>query len=296
MFTMIEYEKTEPGTGDTFGFCCPICGGALESGERGAVCPGGHSFDRARQGYLHLLPANRMHSKIPGDTREMVESRRRFLEAGYYAPFRDELCRIAKACAGKRIGIKVVDAGCGEGYYTAALQSSLLNAAVLGFDISKPAVKAAAGRYKGIGFAVASCFAIPVPTACCDLLTNVFAPLAAEEFARVVRPGGYFIYAVPGERHLWGMKEILYEKPYENQRKDTDYPGFRFLTRTEVRERIFIPDGKTAEDLFAMTPYYWKTGVEGGNRLRETAGFSTEIAFDFLVYQRDGQAFAGKDV
>ena len=35
-----------------------------------------------------------------------------------------------------------------------------------------------------------------------------------------------------------------------------------------------------------MTPYYWKTGVEGARRLQATQGFSTEIAFDFLVYQR----------
>lgn len=268
------------------GFCCPICGGALKREEQRAACSKGHSFDAARQGYLHLLPANKMHSKIPGDAREMVESRRRFLEAGYYAPFREKLCSISKKCAGDRAGARVLDAGCGEGYYTGAVQAALPEAQVLGFDISKSAVKAAAGRYKNVEFAVASCFSIPVSTASCRLLIDVFAPLAVEEFARVVEPGGYFVYAVPGERHLWGMKEILYEKPYENQRKDTDYPGFRFLTREKVQREIFVPDAKTAEDLFAMTPYYWKTGVSGGMRLKETAGFSTEIEFDFLVYQR----------
>ncbi len=269
------------------GFCCPICGGALKRGEHQAVCPLGHSFDAARQGYLHLLPANKMHSKIPGDARNMVESRRRFLETGYYAPFRKKLCAISKRYAGNRAGARVLDAGCGEGYYTGAVQAALPKAQVLGFDISKPAVKAAAGRYKNVEFAVASCFSIPVSTASCRLLIDVFAPLAVEEFARVVEPGGYFVYAVPGKRHLWGMKKILYEKPYENQRKDTEYPGFRFLTREKVQKEIVVPDAKTAGALFAMTPYYWKTGVSGGMRLRETAGFSTEIEFDFLVYQRE---------
>ena len=59
-------------------FCCPLCGGALTRQEHRAVCPQGHSFDVARQGYVHLLPVNKMHSKLPGDSREMVESRRRF--------------------------------------------------------------------------------------------------------------------------------------------------------------------------------------------------------------------------
>ena len=80
-------------------FCCPLCGGPLARQEHRAVCPQGHSFDVARQGYVHLLPVNKMHAKLPGDSREMVESRRRFLEAGYYEPFRQALCRLAAECA-----------------------------------------------------------------------------------------------------------------------------------------------------------------------------------------------------
>lgn len=133
---------------------------------------------------------------------------------------------------------------------------------------------------------MASSFAIPVPDGFCGCLINVFAPMAEEEFRRVVRPGGVMILAVPGERHLYGMKEILYQEPYENEHRETEYSGFSFVSRTAVREEIWVPDAGTAMDLFAMTPYYWKTGMDGGNRLRETRGFSTEIAFDFLVYRR----------
>ena len=311
------------------GFCCPVCGGTLERREHAAVCGNGHSFDIARQGYLHLLPPNKMHSKLPGDSREMVEARRRFLEAGYYRPFRDKLCELAKRYAGggatpqreleedkpgsrnpeetsglfqteagagigerafsshsAEAGVKILDAGCGEGYYTEAVRKALGTAEVYGFDISKLAMKAAAGKYKEIGFAVASSFAIPVPDGFCGCLINVFAPMAEEEFRRVVRPGGVMILAVPGERHLYGMKEFLYQEPYENEHRETEYSGFSFVSRTAVREEIWVPDAGTAMDLFAMTPYYWKTGMDGGNRLRETRGFSTEIAFDFLVYRR----------
>ncbi|MFR7484593.1 MAG: putative RNA methyltransferase [Acutalibacter sp.] len=110
-------------------FCCPLCGGALTRQEHRAVCPQGHSFDVARQGYVHLLPVHKMHSKLPGDSREMVEGRRRFLEAGYYAPFRQELCRLAAACASQLgspagEGLLLCDAGCGEGYYTAGLHEA----------------------------------------------------------------------------------------------------------------------------------------------------------------------------
>ena len=272
-------------------FCCPLCGGALTRQEHRAVCPQGHSFDVARQGYVHLLPVNKMHSKLPGDSREMVEGRRRFLEAGYYAPFRRELCRLAAACASQLgslagEGLLLCDAGCGEGYYTAGLREALPQARVCGFDISKLAVKAAAGKYKSVEFGVASSFAIPLGEASVHLLTDVFSPLAAEEFARVVKPGGFFLYAVPGERHLYGLKELLYENPYENPHRETEYPGFRFVGRTAVRGEICVTDSQTAVDLFTMTPYYWKTGPQAAQRLETVEGFSTEIGFDFLLYQR----------
>ena len=278
-------------TPETLGFCCPLCGAALTREGPAARCQNGHSFDVARQGYVHLLPANKMHAKLPGDSREMVAARRRFLQAGYYAIFRDALCKLALDCAaslGKPggEGLRLCDAGCGEGYYTAALADALPQGEVYGFDISKLAVKAAAGQYKKPRFAVASSFAIPLPTGFADCLTDVFSPLAEGEFARVVKPGGYFLYAVPGPRHLYGMKELLYQQPYENPVRDTEYPGFRFVDRTPVRGVIRIPDGDTAQALFAMTPYYWKTGVTGARRLAETGAFETEIAFDFLRYQR----------
>ena len=133
---------------------------------------------------------------------------------------------------------------------------------------------------------MASSFAIPLGTGSVHLLTDVFSPLAQAEFARVVKPGGFFLYAVPGERHLYGLKEILYEAPYENPHRETAYEGFRFVRREQVRDEISLPDGEAAMDLFAMTPYYWKTGVEGVKRLQEAGAFQTEIAFDFLVYER----------
>ena len=272
-------------------FCCPLCGGALTRQEHRAVCPQGHSFDVARQGYVHLLPVNKMHSKLPGDSREMVEGRRRFLEAGYYAPFRQELCRLAAACASQLgspagEGLLLCDAGCGEGYYTAGLHEALPQARVCGFDISKLAVKAAAGKYKSVEFGVASSFAIPLGEASVHLLTDVFSPLAAEEFARVVKPGGFFLYAVPGERHLYGLKELLYENPYESPHREPERPGLRFVGRSAVRGEIRVPDSQTAVDLFTMTPYYWKTGPQAAQRLETVEGFSTEIGFDFLLYQR----------
>ena len=91
-------------------FCCPICGGPLDRGPSAYSCPAGHSFDLAREGYVHLLPANRMHSKMPGDDKGMAAARAAFLSKDYYAPLRDALCSIALERTGP--APRVLDTGC----------------------------------------------------------------------------------------------------------------------------------------------------------------------------------------
>ena len=73
-------------------FRCPLCAAPLEREERRWLCPAGHSFDKAAAGYVHLLPANRKHSKDPGDDKAMVTARSAFLENGYFSPLRVALC------------------------------------------------------------------------------------------------------------------------------------------------------------------------------------------------------------
>ena len=268
---------------------CPLCGAPL-AGDVSLKCARNHSFDRAKEGYWHLLPVQNTRTKAPGDSREMVAARRAFLSAGYYGIFGQalgELClEYGQPKAGKPL--RLLDAGCGEGFYTSALyeKAKAKNGSVSGVDISKFAVKAAAGKYKGIDFAVASLFHLPCAENRADVLTDVFAPIVPEEFFRVLKPGGVMILAVPGARHLYGMKEVLYKEPYENEEHDTAYDGFEYLGRACVQKFITVNGQENIEALFSMTPYYWKTDVEGGERLRALDVLGTEIKFDFLVYRK----------
>ena len=150
----------------------------------------------------------------------------------------------------------------------------------------RPRSKRTAGRHKGIDFAVASLFHIPCAAESVDVLTDVFAPIVPAEFHRVLKPGGTMILAVPGARHLYGMKEVLYDAPYENEEHGTDYEGFEFLGGESVRREITVEGAENIEALFSMTPYYWKTDVAGGERLRRLNTLETEIKFRFLVYRR----------
>ena len=189
----------------------------LTRGPQAYTGPGGHSFDLAAAGYVHLLPSNRKHSQNPGDDKAMVAARSDFLDRGYYAPLRDALCQLALRSTGARPAPARRDSGGGEGYSPTALFQALAREgrapSAAGVDISKFALRRAARRLKEGEFAVASVYRLPLAPRSVDLLTNVFSPLCPEEFARVLRPGGRFLYVVPSPRHLWEMKQVLYDRP-----------------------------------------------------------------------------------
>ena len=218
---------------------CPVCQGPLLQVGRTLRCPKAHSFDLAKEGYANLLPIQKKHAADPGDGKEMVRARRAFLSAGHYTPLMQAL---ADLCTDLPHG-HIVDAGCGEGSYDAYLYKALGD---------EPAI---------VGF---------------DLLLNIFSPFAGAEFRRMLRPGGHLVYAVPTARHLYGLKEVLYDHPYENEVRDTAYEGFTFVRSVEAAARLTLT-GDAVQQLFAMTPYYWNTPADGAARLQACKSLTTEI-------------------
>jgi len=251
-------------------------------------CPCRHTFDRAREGYVYLLPVGRKHSKAPGDDKGMASARRAFLDKGWYQPLRDALCALAVEYT--EDAPSVLDAGCGEGYYTAGVRDVLLDAGknphMTGIDISKFSIRMAAKKYPGIDFAVASAYHLPVPDTCVDLLLNVFSPLALDEFRRVLKPGGYYLYVVPAANHLWELKTVLYDRPYSNEEKETPYDGFTYEKIVPVTYTVHLPSQEDIHALFQMTPYYWKTGKEGAARLGRLTELDCRIDFRIHVFRR----------
>lgn len=271
------------------GLRCPVCRGALMLMGRSLRCAKGHSFDLAREGYVNLLPIQKKHAADPGDGREMVRARRRFLEGAWYAPFRQALGELCCRYAPREGPARIVDAGCGEGSYDLAVWQALDSCgtppALIGFDLSKEAVRLAAKLVPQAAFAVGGSFCAPVRDGWADILLNVFSPFARKEFLRMLRPGGILLYAVPTARHLYGLKEVLYQTPYENPVQQTEYEGLNFVGRRDVEETITL-EGEQIRDLFAMTPYYWNTPADGVQRLAACSRLTTEIGFGFLVYQK----------
>ena len=267
-------------------FHCPICSAPLERGEHTYTCPNGHCYDIAREGYVNLLHANRKHAKDPGDDKEMVAARTRFLDGDHYAPLRAALCRLISARGPETL----LDCGCGEGYYTtgvcAALREQNPNLRAAGVDLSRSALKKAARRDKAAEFAVASVYHLPVADRSADLLLNCFSPLALDEFRRVLRPGGGFLYVVPGAKHLWELKQVLYDRPYENPEEESPYEGFAYEDIVPVEFSMSLT-GQALPDLFRMTPYCWKTPKAGAERLNALEKLDVTASFRVHVFRKE---------
>ena len=262
---------------------CPICGELLTRQEKCYVCANRHSFDIARLGHVNLLPVQHKRSLSPGDTAQQVVSRRAFLDGGFYEPICQALCDLAKDnhCTGP-----ILDIGCGEGYYSAALAEHL-DAELLGLDISKEAVRYAAGRYKKATWICASAAHLPVKDQSFGLLTSLFALTMPEEFKRVLRPDGAFIQVLAAEDHLLGLKHIIYPELHHKEKFTTpEIPGFR-LVQSRKLQFTFTVEGQQVQNLLSMTPHVYRIGKDGADRLRQTGKLTDTASCVLNLYRPD---------
>lgn len=227
---------------------------------------------------MNLLMKNAS-GKRHGDDRTMVVSRRDFLEKGYYAPLQEAV----HAAVGQ--GHTVLDAGCGEGYYTAAIAR---DNRVIGIDISKDALRLAAGRCKEADFAVASISDIPLPAGSTDTVVTIFAPDSNREFWRVLKSGGRLITVLPMENHLMELKAAVYDCPYANPPVHTDREGFALVDSRQETYTVTLDSNADIQALFKMTPYYYKTSQKDQEKLSRLDSLTTRLEFFVAVYEKTG--------
>ena len=269
-------------------FICPVCSQPLIKKEKSYICKNRHTFDISSKGYVNLLPANKKHSAAPGDDKLMVTARNSFLSLGYYSHLKETLENLADKYSGKTV--IVLDCGCGEGYYTQGVCQKLVQqgkqAEIKGIDISKEAVAIAAKRLKEGEFAVASSFHLPIQDKSVDVLINCFSPLCIKEFARVLNKNGVFLYVVPAPKHLWQLKEALYEKPYENPLKEEQYDGFELIETVKTEREIYIDNNADINNLFKMTPYVYRSPKEAREVLLKAEKLTVNAHFIVYVYRK----------
>ena len=269
-------------------YICPKCGLPLKRTERSMRCDSNHSYDIASQGYVNLLLGSKSTSKH-GDNKSMINARRSFLRLGHYEPIIKEASRLIASRS--KLNTRILDAGCGEGYYTDGIYRRLtenhgLSTEIYGIDVSKEAVIKAAAAYKKPNFSVASVNELPFADSSFDFVLSLFAPLAENEFARVLTENGILITVSPSPRHLFGMKKEIYDTPYENPVSTFSPTFFRKIDEHIFTSEMTLDSTEDILNLFDMTPYCYNTGKVGIERIKALKTLTTEIGFVFGVYQK----------
>lgn len=288
---------------------CPQCAerveaepaGSAAAGDSGAGaritgvrCASGHSFDRARQGFLTLFgPRGR---RFVGDTTEQILARERVLRSGVFDRVASMLVGIARdELAGtghsgfdgagpeghdgapRRSGVTsrdpgpvILEAGAGTGFYLGRVLEGVRVAngpnsdpgstapLGLGTEISVAAARRLAKADPDAVALVADTWdVLPLADDSVDLVQVVFAPRNASEFARVLRPGGGLVVVGPGAGHLEPLRSdagMLSPESDKAERLESGLAGFFSPARVEAVDETVRVPGAIAVDLALMGP------------------------------------------
>jgi SAM-dependent methyltransferase len=185
---------------------CPVCLQPLAPARESLVCPNGHTYDVARQGYVTL------HGTAPGpafgDDAAMVAARAAVQEAGHFDPLGAVVIDEVRTVAGLDAPL-VLDVGAGTGHHLAGVLDALPQARGIALDASRYASRRAARAHPRIAAIRTDVWQhVPLDDDTVDLALSVFAPRNGAELARVLRPNGTVIVVTPTPHHLHELAEL----------------------------------------------------------------------------------------
>ena len=307
-------------------FICPLCQSPLQPADDTWRCDGSlnpkqtaHPFDVARQGYVNLLPVQQKKSKVPGDSQQSIDARKRFLNAEHYQPLNDLICqKMAALLMAKKASLKQkdktinwLDIGCGEGYYTQAMAQTGMDM-LIAADISKPAVVELAKSSKALGRLwyqgakedkkegtytaamyplVTSAAHLPLRAHSINGISSIFSPILPEAFNEVLSDAGYLIIAKPDIGHLATMREALFDDVREHDSEkflDELAPYFQLLETHHVSSELSL-SAEALADLMTMTPYAYRARSDKRQALLTKVAaksFATEAKFVVYILQK----------
>jgi len=279
--------------------CCPLDGRALKLAEHGLACSKGHNYNISRHGYVNLLPARLKPSKDPGDSRSMVEARSLVLGSGLFDVLSSALLGLLVEKLSQlnqsAESVLLVDAGCGNGHYTDRMRIALSKAngfieiPVLGVDISKWAVTAAAKKFKACAWAVGNNKRLPVINGSASIITSLFGFETWHPWADLQKRGQLVVTVSPDTQHLLELRERVYEEVRMHGVADDSAAiaaGYERIEEHAVNTIGSVANTAIAQALLSMTPHSHRMSSEASANLDLSGLNSVTVAARIRVYRR----------
>lgn len=190
---------------------CPTCGATLTRTGDGFTCAKGHQLNVNRKGCLNVL-SNQVDSCYDAD---LFSARHRVFEAGCYNAIVSAIEDLLPP--GKH---RLLDAGCGDGWYLNQLLSRHEAWCGTGVDISRDAVFQATNHPCTALWVVGDLSRLPFQAGSFTAVLDVLTPANYDEFRRVLAPDGLLIKVFPGSGYLKELRAARGMPPYTEGQVD----------------------------------------------------------------------------
>ena len=225
---------------------CPLCGEAFSLRDtQSLVCKNNHCYDLSRKGYINLAPSHGQ--QADKYSAALFEARHKIFAEGFYAPVMQAIGDAVEAHAPAGAPFSLLDAGCGEGSYAHALARRFPQANVIGLDLNRDAVTAAARLPGPAHWLVGNLGRLPIANGCLSFLLDVLTPADYGEFSRVLAPGGILLKVVPGQSYLSEIRNCL-----RQELRSGDYENHRVLSH--LQKHACLLEQKTLCHTYPVTP------------------------------------------
>ncbi|MGO1043537.1 putative RNA methyltransferase [Clostridioides difficile] len=183
-------------------FKCQLCKEDMITIDKNSmVCINNHCFDISKKGYVNLLNSN---TKTIYD-KELFESRHEIYNSKVYDNLTEELKYIIHNYTLDKNINYILDAGCGEGYFSNKLyEDKNINnrCKLIGIDIAKEGISMATRGENEVIWCISDLSNLPFKDNAFGVILNILSPANYKEFTRVLSDDGIIVKIVPESNYL----------------------------------------------------------------------------------------------
>jgi SAM-dependent methyltransferase len=234
---------------------------------------------------VNLLQVYDRKSKTPGDSPASLAARARLAAAGAGASLYAAISQQVAPLLGP--GAQVVELGCGTGQMLTRLCAET-GASGIGLDLSADAVRQAAVIGPSLTWVVVNVDRyVPIGDESVDLVLAIHARRNPAECARILRPGGALLVAVPGADDLVELRERVLGQRVERTRvaqvREEHAALFELVSHTTSHEQQAF-DAAGLKDLLSGT--YRGARTSASDAVAHLVSLTVTLSSDLLLFRR----------
>ncbi len=238
--------------------CCPVCGGAVRRQKQNLSCDKGHTLNVNRRGCVNLLTRQAEGCYDAA----LFEARQRVFARGCYLPVADAIETLLPS--GPQ---RLLDAGCGEGWYLNTLLTRHSDWQGAGVDISRDAILRATDWPCTALWCVGDLRRLPFADGAFTAVLDILTPAGYHEFRRVLCPGGVLIKVYPGSSYLKELRAARGMPPYAEGQVDAYLREHGHVLAERHVHSSILTDDALWRDFVWMTPLNQDLSAQEKQRL-----------------------------